>query len=123
MGFASFLTSDTEESVSNLYSERGAYPCKLLLPNGSIIVEKNYEGYARFEGVHIYIWTAIANGISLDDEAWENPLIMASIEELGGKMFYDEHSLKPKIVSMGCTAKYEELPNSEWCPNQGYFYD
>ena len=48
MGFFSWKLSDTNESLRNRHTEQGATPCKMLLPNGDIIIEKNYDGYGNF---------------------------------------------------------------------------
>lgn len=62
MGFFSFLTSDTEESISSTYSDRGAKTVYLLQPNGEDpIKEDSYEGYGEFGGVDVYEWLARHN--------------------------------------------------------------
>ena len=56
MGFFSWKTVDTNESISNSYSVRGALPVKVLVPNeftgeyGQELIEKHYEGYGVFGG-------------------------------------------------------------------------
>jgi hypothetical protein len=62
MGFFSFLTSDTEDSISNAYSERGAKTVYLLQPNGEEPVrEDSYEGYGVFGGTDVFVWLATRN--------------------------------------------------------------
>ena len=62
MGFFSWKTCDTRRSISNAYSDRGALPCKVLIPleyqsefnNQKFIFEDCYEGYGTFGGYDIY---------------------------------------------------------------------
>lgn len=61
MGFYSWLTADTQESVSNSYSERGARPVYLLQPDAQPILEPEYEGYGTFGDTSAYAWLARQN--------------------------------------------------------------
>lgn len=57
MGFFSWLASDTGRSISNCYSNRGALPVYLLVPNefgGEAIYEEKYDGYGEFGGCDVY---------------------------------------------------------------------
>ena len=54
MGFYSWFTADTEESISNSYSIRGALPVKMLDNKSNAWVEKEYAGYGRFGGKGFY---------------------------------------------------------------------
>ena len=107
MGFFSWRTSDTNESVSNIYSNRGAYPCKMITPTATYY-EENYEGYGVFGGVDFYEEVAKLNGLKTREDG----------------IFIDKEidTILPKIVSYDCAAKYEDLPDSEDCEYQGYFY-
>jgi hypothetical protein len=61
MGFFSWLTSDTEESIANVHTgrERTVY---LLQPDGQDpICEPAYDGYGEFGGVDAYAWLAEVN--------------------------------------------------------------
>ena len=61
MGFSSFLTSDTEESILNVYTglSKTVY---MLQPNGlEHIVEEAYQGYMTFGGVDIFEWIVKIN--------------------------------------------------------------
>ena len=69
MGFFSWKTSDTDESISNASSERGALPCYLLIPKefgGGSIYEDKYEGYGMFGGRDAYALVALS-GMHLRD--------------------------------------------------------
>ncbi len=64
MGFFSWKTADTDESIMNCYGSdcRTVY---LLQPDGDHIQEKAYPGYGVFGGVDAYEWLAEKNlGIS-----------------------------------------------------------
>ena len=54
MGFFSWKTSDTNKSISNAYSKRGALPVYVLCPDGTTIYEDEYEGYGVFGGYDIF---------------------------------------------------------------------
>lgn len=57
MGFFSWKTSDTNRSISNIYSSKGSFPVYVLIPQefgGGYIEERNYEGYGEFGGVDVY---------------------------------------------------------------------
>jgi len=61
MGFSSFLTSDTEESILNVYTglSRRVY---MLQPNGlEHIVEEAYQGYMTFGGIDVFKWIVKIN--------------------------------------------------------------
>jgi hypothetical protein len=45
MGFFSFLTNDTEESISNKYSIKPTFTIHMLDNKGNVWTENNYEGY------------------------------------------------------------------------------
>lgn len=62
MGFFSWNTADTKESIANTYSGRDTKPVFLLQPNGQPpIKEEDYEGYGVFGGVDAYEWLAKVN--------------------------------------------------------------
>lgn len=75
MGFFSWLTADTRQSIANSASERPTQTVYLLLPDGQEpIREDEYEGYGVFGGMDAYDWLARANipaerlkGLSEDD--------------------------------------------------------
>ncbi len=61
MGFFSWLTADTEESVMNQYTDE-CRPVYLLQPGGEPpIYEPAYEGYGNFGGMDANIWLARHN--------------------------------------------------------------
>lgn len=120
MGFFSWITSDTHESISNKYSERGALPVYLYCPDGTKIYEPDYEGYGKFGGHDAYALLA----------KWNCPEKCCGDEDKDRSIgidigCYDEQMAKLKYPlkfaeSDGYT--YEELEPAESCPDQGYFY-
>jgi len=71
MGFFSWNTADTNESISNIHSDRGARPVYLLQPDGKpAILEDAYNGYGVFGGKDAHIWLMETNaevlGVSLN---------------------------------------------------------
>lgn len=75
MGFFSWLTADTRESISNIHSERPVKTVYLLQPDGqSPLEEPAYNGYGVFAGVSAYAWLARANlsTIGVDPKGVEN---------------------------------------------------
>jgi len=110
MGFFSWKTADTEESISNKFSSKGSKPCKLVLPNGDTILENDYEGYGIFGGMDYYDIVA-----DLNDGVGRTEGIDIS--------FNKKDPILPKIVTIDCLTKWENLPNSEICEHQGFFYN
>jgi len=61
MGFFSWMTSDTEESIANIHTGH-CRPVYLLQPGGQEpICEPAYDGFGVFGGVDAYVWLAKAN--------------------------------------------------------------
>ena len=76
MGFFSWKTSDTKQSIPNVASGRHTRPVYLLQPNGKApIEEREYEGHGRFGDVDAYVWLAKENaeaiGLSLAGKSEE----------------------------------------------------
>lgn len=115
MGFFSWLTSDTHESISNKYSNRGALPVYLYCPDGTKIYEPDYDGYGRFGGHDAYALLAQWNcpGLCCGDEEKDRS-IGISIENR--KLKY------PLKFAESDGYTYEELEPAVGCPEQGYFY-
>lgn len=67
MGFFSYNTADTNESIPSVYAgsdvPNAGRTVYLLQPNGKApIKEEAYEGYGRFGGVGIHEWLEKMNG-------------------------------------------------------------
>lgn len=63
MGFFSWKTSDTDTSISNSYSIRGALPVHMITEDGRVFTEPDYEGYGVFGGKDIYELIAELNDL------------------------------------------------------------
>jgi len=50
MGFFSWKTSDTGESIPNHYSNRPVFKVHMITEDGQVFTEDNYEGYGVFGG-------------------------------------------------------------------------
>lgn len=110
MGFYSWKTSDTKESISNSDSNRGTFPVAMIFPDNTRVIETDYEGYGVFGGIDFYVKVAELNNLSGRDEAIE-----IDCNE-------DNHGLKLPRFAQNLDANYEDLSDSENCPYQGYFF-
>ena len=120
MGFFSWKTADTDESIPNKYSGvRKIFTVYVLCPNGTIIKEENYDGYGRFGGNDIY--ELIAH--------WNCPEQCTGILEtdriLGINLYYNNvGGVKyPIKIVRNPNLKYKEVGPSPDCEFQGYFYE
>jgi len=111
MGFFSWKTSDTKKAVRNRYTPEGATPCAMIDDAGNIYHKDNYDGYGVFGGVDYFELLDKMNGGDGDDRDRGIFLDFSS----------DEPVRRPKIVSPGCSKSWDELPDSESAPCQGYF--
>ena len=120
MGFFSWKTCDTDQSIANHYSSRPTFTVHMITPDGRVFTEPNYEGYGVFGGKDYYELLAELNGLPTDrdraiDFAFnDNP----SGENTPGVVY-------PKLVEVledDVVAQYKSLPNPESCEAQGYFY-
>lgn len=121
MGFFSWMTCDTNESISNRYSVRGPLTAYVLIPKefgGGCIKETNYEGYGVFGGRDIF--ALVAN--------WNKPDSCTGNDEedryLGIDLYYhnENNPIKYGIKIASKPMTYEDAELSEDCPDQGYFY-
>lgn len=123
MGFFSWMTCDTDKSISNRYSDRGTFPVYVLIPKefgGGHIEECDYDGYGEFGGRDVY--ALVAN--------WNMPELCCGNDEIDRHVgidlaCYDEDnaSLKyPIKIAESSDAVYEDEAPSPSCEHQGYFY-
>lgn len=115
MGFFSWKTSDTNKSISNKYSDRGALSVYLLCPNGDKIYEDNYEGYGIFGGYDVYELLA----------KWNKPEISNEEARVYGIniAFGNEPSKYTLKFVENKNLNYEDVQPSERCEYQGYYYE
>ena len=119
MGFFSWKTSDTHESISNTYSKKGTFKVYMLTPKRRY-VEDSYEGYGVFGGKDYYeLVYELNKDIYLGDDNCESRIkgiMMAHDKALGGKL------VLPRFAE-SADSKYEDLADSDSCPDQGFFYN
>jgi hypothetical protein len=127
MGFFSWKTADSKESIANIHSthQNARKPVYLLQPNKDPICETAYDGYGVFGGVDAYAWLAKMN-IQTDEvkklDLYEDS---SELRSKGIDLFYENREsitfhLK---FSFNPNANYSELGASEDCEFQGFFYD
>ena len=110
MGFFSWKCAECSESVSNKWSSRPQDSDSQLVTPHMTYHDKAYDGYGVFNGVDVYE-------------------LLGEGDRLKGIDIYhsgDRGSLpfKIKIVHTRCAGKsYDELNESENCPEQGFFYE
>ena len=117
MGFVSFKTMDTNESIMNDHSENPTR-VKILLPYGVYSEGVTNDGYLRFDGMDYFELLALENGYT------QNPENEDYLRDMGLDLFYNHEDsvCYPKLVSMSYEGKYTDLPRKpEFCPLQGYF--
>lgn len=118
MGFFSWKTSDTNKSISNVYSSRGALPVYLVTPFGDYIKEDEYGGYGVFGGYDVYALVAKWNcPQKCNGDIDHDRLIGIDIA------CYDNAKLKYPIKFAESRIPYDDLAPAEDCEYQGYFYD
>ena len=104
MGFMSFKTQDTQESV---YIEETLV--KILTPFGVLCENCTTDGYGRFDGIGYFETVADINGFGKN-------------QEKGLELYLknDRSCQFPKIVTMAYSGTYTALTHRpEQCPNQG----
>lgn len=123
MGFFSWMTSDTNKSVSNMFSNRGALPVCVLCPDGGKIIEENYEGYGVFGGYDIFVLLAKWNKPESCKDIEGNWIDEDLIRHLGIDINYSGEVKYPIKIVEDSSLGYDDVGASESCPEQGFFYD
>lgn len=122
MGFFSWKTSDTDKSVSNSYSSRGVFTVYLLDNKGNKYREDNYEGYGVFGGKDAYQLVAEMNCPEKCTGDIEHDRLIG-IELSFGKEGQEVNPDYPIKIVESSEIGYDQVNESESCPDQGYFYD
>ena len=127
MGFFSWKTMDTDESIANQYSNRKTFRVQMLDNKGNVWTEDNYEGYGRFGGKDFYELLAEMNGFTSDktgdeytDEARGFGINVAFKDN--GSGIATKGVLYPNLIEQADGWSYNES-GPENCEHQGYFYD
>ena len=120
MGFFSWNTCDTGESIANNCSGRETFEVHMITPDGRVFTEKDYDGYGIFGGKDFYDLLGELNGVQGDrcdaiDLCFKgNPNGDDSPGVIYPKLVKD---LDDDVVE-----QYKSLPNPESCEAQGFFY-
>jgi len=120
MGFFSWNTCDTGESIANNCSGRATFEVHMITPDGRVFTEKDYEGYGIFGGKDFYDLLCELNGLSGDRDAGIDLCFAGNPngDDTPGVIY-------PKFVEnleRDVKAQYASLPNPESCEAQGFFY-
>jgi len=110
MGFFSWETQDTNESIPNHYSDRSVFTVYMHDHLGNVWKEDKYEGYGVFGDKDYYDLLAEMNGLEGRDEgielAFANP---------------PRPCLFPNLTRRNDWKYKNQQPEN--CEGQGYFYD
>jgi hypothetical protein len=127
MGFFSWNTMDTDNSIANQYSNRKAFRVQMIDNKGNVWTEDDYEGYGRFGGKDYYELLAEMNGFTSDktgdeytDEARGFGIDIAFKDN--GSGVGTEGVYYPNLVEQAKGWVYE-MAGPDNCEYQGYFYD
>lgn len=120
MGFFSWKTCDTGESIANNCSTRPIFTVHMIAPDGRVFTEEDYEGYGEFGGKDFYELLAELNGLGSDRSAGIDLCFKSNSngDNTPGVIY-------PKLVEdleSDVVAQYNSLPNPETCEAQGFFY-
>jgi len=120
MGFFSWKTCDTDESIANNCSTRPTFEVHMIAPDGRVFTEPNYEGYGEFGGKDFYDLLCELNGLPEDRDAGIDLVFKNNPngDNTPGVIY-------PKFVQEledDVVAQYNSLPNPESCEAQGFFY-
>jgi len=120
MGFFSWNTCDTKESIANQHSIRPTFTVHMITPDGRVFTEKSYDGYGEFGGKDFYELLAELNRLPSDRSAGIN---LCFKDNPNGDNTLGV--IYPKFVTKlenDVKAQYASLPNPESCGDQGFFY-
>ena len=127
MGFFSWNTMDTDNSIANEHSNRKTFRVQMMDNKGNVWTEDNYDGYGRFGGKDFYELLAEMNGFESDktgdeytDEARGFGINLAFKDN--GSGIATEGVYYPNLVEKANGWVYE-IGGPDNCEFQGYFYD
>ena len=127
MGFFSWNTMDTDNSIANEHSNRKTFRVQMMDNKGNVWTEDNYDGYGRFGGKDFYELLAEMNGFESDktddeytDEARGFGINLAFKDN--GSGIATKGVYYPNLVEQAKGWVYE-MGGPDNCEYQGYFYD
>lgn len=115
MGFFSWMTQDTGESIPSKYSNRATFPVYMYDDKGNVWKEEEYEGYGEFGGKDYYELLSEMNG-GPSDRSHGISLAFGD----GFSNGENPNVKHPNLVTED-TWKWVNRP-PETCPDQGFFY-
>jgi len=116
MGFFSYLTSDSNEPIKNIYTGDCRTVYMLQPGDEPNIREPSYGGYGEFGGCDVFVWLTEHNTVNNKGD-WDSKRLQ------GLNIFFSEEKEKfPLKFSFDKNAVYEDLPAAKSDPSQGYFY-
>jgi len=124
MGFFSWQTCDTGESLQNVYAA-AQKPFYILLPDNTTMRFVSYDGYGRFVDAQGELTDAFELLAELNGwvrHEWEDN--SEQLREMGLSLMWHPELFGTQVflkISFDPNAKYSENPPSRECPNQGYF--
>lgn len=116
MGFFSWMTQDTGESIPSKYSNRATFPVYMYDDKGNVWKEEEYEGYGEFGGKDYYELLSEMNG-GPSDRSHGISLAFGD----GFSNGENPNVKHPNLVTED-TWKWVNRP-PETCPDQGFFYE
>ena len=121
MGYFSWKTCDTKESIWNSSSGEEVKPVYMILPDDTYFKEDSYEGYGEFGGRDIYEVIAELNGYESDRSHGIN-ITFQNNPSGDFDVCVQNGFIMPKLCHT--LMKYDEIEGyPETCPNQGFFHD
>ena len=127
MGFFSWNTMDTDNSIANEHSNRKTFRVQMMDNKGNVWTEDNYDGYGRFGGKDFYELLAEMNGFESDktgdeytDEARGFGIKLAFKDNGSGIGTKDVYY--PNLVEQAKGWVYK-MSGPDNYTFQGYFYD
>ena len=119
MGFFSWKTSDTNRSITNIHSSKGAFRVTMLMPNGDKFTEDAYEGYGVFGGIDFYdaVYELNKDNPKFADEMSDEREKRSIGIDLAFKY---KKVILPKFVEDG-SLNWADVKKSRNCINQGFF--
>jgi hypothetical protein len=120
MGFFSWITQDTKQSILNKHTGL-EFPVMMTDNKGNRWIEDNYNGYGMFGGKDYYVLIA-----EMNDSPEVNPddsLEINKIREKGIDLYFSERKdiLYPNLTEDMQWTWRNERPDD--CPNQGFFLE
>ena len=109
MGFFSWKTQDTDESIPNRHCNHQTFTVYMYDHLGNVWEEDSYDGYGEFGGKDYYELLAEMNGI----EGRQAGIDLAFADPARPCLF-------PNLARRKDWAYVNSQPES--CPEQGYFY-